>query len=85
MTCSSKFLVWNTLQVLGITDAIPHSYPGEYSRCAARGHFAVSVTVVTAGVHCRDVAAVIQVHVAAVTTGSTKEPYLNENIKGIPQ
>ena len=49
----------------------------EYSTRAARGHFAVSYKVTTAGVHRRDV--------AAATTGWTTEPYLNETSKGIPQ
>ena len=54
-----------------------HSYQKEYSRCAVRGHFAVSFRVTAAGVQRRVV--------AAATTGSTTEPYLNATSKGIPQ
>ena len=54
-----------------------HSYQKEYSRCAVRGHFAVSFRVTAAGVHRRVV--------AAATTGSATEPYLNATRKGIPQ
>ena len=54
-----------------------HSYQKEYSRCAVGGHFSVSFRVTAAGVHRRVV--------AATTTGSTTEPYLNATSKGIPQ